>query len=126
MTERVTDFRLQDIIAGHDSVGTSLLVLDLRDCRAERDALRGVIARLNVQIDSMQGALVEIAAGRRALVEDASALGAAREAAEAEREACAKVAEAWGLPPAALPRAAATAAGIAATIRERKGDTHGA
>jgi hypothetical protein len=25
-----------------------------------------------------------------------------------------------------LPRAAATAAGIAATIRERKGDTHGA
>jgi hypothetical protein len=30
---RVTDFRVEDIIAGHDSVSGELLALDLRDAR---------------------------------------------------------------------------------------------
>ena len=38
--ERVTDFRLLDILAGHDSVGTQLLVLDLVDARAELARLK--------------------------------------------------------------------------------------
>jgi hypothetical protein len=67
MSERVSDERLAAALESTGQVQDSLLVhgarhvaLDLRDARAERDALRDQVRALEVLLESSQGALSDV------------------------------------------------------------------